>query len=419
MKKGLVVCLVILFLLTTFASIQKGYSKNTLSVKDSSINTSVATDEITNILKAWIIKNEAQYYKNISVATTPVKVEVKDSKIEGIFTVTVSEMLKATNPEELPAIRGMERFRNLKKGELSPSQNNAVNKELTSWVTELKGYIGKTETLNIDFKVVADLSESGSILPETVNFLAENSMGDFYKIYSLVPTADEMEEEGFSHAKEIADKAKNAVLNSFVVDTYRRCDLDHPPLPQPGDPPNTRYYTSYNDYYNYAANYADSFALSYNSQYASCRNDCANFVSQAMYAGGIPMDTTPYVTNWWCNPPNPPMDYSPWVWTTPVSQNYYTGLRDYMINRGHWESSNITWANAGSVIMWKDTSDYPGHVAMIVQNDTINRALSQHNNDRRHYLYTTTGYYSYSCDFYTVHNYVSFYSLSMLDGTTK
>ncbi|MFU2158933.1 hypothetical protein, partial [Caldisericum sp. AR60] len=182
MKKGLVVCLVILFLLTTFASIQKGYSKNTLSVKDSSINTSVATDELTNILKAWIIKNEAQYYKNISVATTPVKVEVKDSKIEGIFTVTVSEMLKATNPEELPAIRGMERFRNLKKGELSPSQNNAVNKELTSWVTELKGYIGKTETLNIDFKVVADLSESGSILPETVNFLAENSMGDFYKI---------------------------------------------------------------------------------------------------------------------------------------------------------------------------------------------------------------------------------------------
>jgi RNA polymerase sigma-70 factor (ECF subfamily) len=423
MKKILLVSLVLLvslITLTTFILTLKGYSNSALCIKDSSINKAAATDELADILKAWIIKNEAQYYKDISVAMTPVKAEVKEGKVEETFKVEISEILKAKTPEELPAIRGMGRFKDLKNGELSPNSVSAVDKEINSWIVELKGYIGKTETLNIDFKVVADLSENGNILPETANFYMEDAQGGFYRVDSLVKSADEMEGEGYKHAQEIADNAKDAVINNFVVDTYRRCDLDHPPLPKPGDPPDTRYYTEYNDYYNYAANYADSFALSYNSQYATCREDCANFVSQAMFAGGIPMDSTHFVTNWWVVPPNPPMDYSPWGYTLPVAQNYYTGLRAYMINRNYWAPSDVTWANAGSVIMWKDSSDYPGHVAMVVQNDTINRALSQHNIDRRHYAYTTTGYYSYSCEFYTVHNYVSYSSpLSMLDGVTK
>lgn len=370
-------------------------------------------NKIEEELKRWIIGEESQYYKDINVILIPISIKISDTMVEAVFTTEISQILKATTPEELPAIIGIEKFRDLNSKELSPNKISAVNNELSSWIKELNVYIGKTETLNIDFKVIANISEDRSILPETVNFFISTAQGDFYRIDNLVPSEDQMETEGFNHAKEIADKANNIIPNNFVVDTYRRCDLDHPPLPQPNDPPNTCYYTQYNDYYNYAANYADSFALSYNTAYHSCSNDCANFVSQAMYAGGIPMDSIPpgatqqwLVTHWWCNPPNSPMDYSPWVWTTPVSQNYYTGLKNYMINNSHWESSNITWANAGSIIMWKDISDYPGHIAMVVQNDTINRALSQHNTDRRHYAYTTTGYYSYSCDFYTVHNYV-------------
>ncbi|WP_172633850.1 amidase domain-containing protein [Caldisericum exile] len=417
-------------MLTTFALIPKGYSKNTLSVKDSSINTTVSTDELSEILRTWIIKNEAQYYKNISIATTPVKVEIKDSKIEGTFTVTVSEVLKAITPEELPAIRGMERFRDLKKGELSPSQNNAVNKELTSWITELKGYIGKTETLNIDFKVVADLSEAGSILLDTVNFFADNSMGDFYKIYSLVPTADEMEEEGFNHAKEIADKAKDAAFSQtsqycYTVDEYRRCDPNNPPDPAHG---------VYGDYNNYAANYADRYTNdhgnfdtdNYNlANYVAYQNppfngsDCANFVSQAMFAGGIPMSTTHDVEHWWYDSSNLPPDYAPWIWTTAVKENNNWGLRNYMYYNGYWADSDLYWANAGSVMMWTNSSDSPGHVAMIVQNDTINRALSAHTNNHQHLFYSEGSYFNNTnMDFYTVHHYVT-YCYASQPGTPK
>jgi len=85
MKKILLVSLATLFLLTTFAWTPKGYSKNALYIKDSSINTAVATDELADILKAWINKNEAQYYKDISVAMTPVKAEIKEGKVEETF----------------------------------------------------------------------------------------------------------------------------------------------------------------------------------------------------------------------------------------------------------------------------------------------------------------------------------------------
>ncbi|MCI4463803.1 MAG: hypothetical protein JHC30_06520 [Caldisericum sp.] len=169
MKKILLVSLVLLvslITLTTFILTLKGYSNNTLCIKDSSINKAAATDELADILKAWIIKNEAQYYKDISVAMTPVKAEVKEGKVEETFKVEISEILKAKTPEELPAIRGMGRFKDLKNGELSPNSVSAVDKEINSWIAELKGYIGKTETLNIDFKVVAYLSENGNILPE-------------------------------------------------------------------------------------------------------------------------------------------------------------------------------------------------------------------------------------------------------------
>ncbi len=402
----------VLLIAIIITSVVIGFTINSHVNANTNCDIKSISQELSSTLQSWIIKNEAQYYKNITVKITPTKVAIKNGKAEGVFNITVSEMLKATVPEELPAIRGMERFRNSEKGRLSPNKLNAVNKELNSWITELKGYIGKTETLNMGFKVTANVSKRGNVLPETVIFYMEDAQGGFYKIDRLVQTANQMEEEGFNHAKEIAGKAKNATPNNFVVDTYRRCDLDHPPLPKPNDPKKTRYYTQYNDYYNYAANYADSFALDYNTSYHTCSNDCANFVSQAMYAGGIPMDSIHDVAHWWCNPPNAPMDWSPWIYTEPVSENNYTGLKNYMINHNHWELSNITWANAGSVIFWKNSSNYPGHVAMVVQNDTVNRALSQHNTDKRHYLYTTDGYYKYNCDFYTVHNYVSYNSYS-------
>lgn len=52
-----------------------------------------------------------------------------------------------------------------------------------------------------------------------------------------------------------------------------------------------------------AANYADTYAINNNLQYISYSEDCANFVSQAMYAGGFsfvnPYGSPTDLANWW------------------------------------------------------------------------------------------------------------------------
>lgn len=57
------------------------------------------------------------------------------------------------------------------------------------------------------------------------------------------------------------------------------------------------------DPYKAMANYARTYAKSYNTAYRSFREDCTNFISQAMYAGGWTKVTGYYTSNdvWWYN----------------------------------------------------------------------------------------------------------------------
>jgi len=119
----------------------------------------------------------------------------------------------------------MKKFLDEEKGSLTQQQINAVNQEINQWKASTGGYIGKTETFNLDFKVVAGLSEDGEILPETANFFASDGQGSFYKVDSLVETAEEMEEEGFNHAKEIAEKQQ--VKSSLMLILFRPSFIIH------------------------------------------------------------------------------------------------------------------------------------------------------------------------------------------------
>lgn len=341
-------------------------------------------NKVEEILRTWVIGEESQYYKNVDVKLVPTSININGDTVEAVFSAEISQMLKARTPQELPAIKGMMKFVSLNSKRLSQNKVVAVNKEINNWIEEVKGYIGKTETITADFKVVANISGNGDVSKDTVKFFVATSQGDFYEVDKLVESASEMEEGWFNHAKEVADKAGDITINGSYQDIYQRTT---------------------------AASYADKYALNHNSAYYTCLNDCANFVSQALYAGGIPMDSYHDVSHWWCEPPKPPKDYSPWCYVGADIKNNYTGLRRYMINRRYFYTSDYYWANAGSVIVWKDDS----HVAMVVQNDTITRALSQHDPDKRHYYYSgidnngnkwLNTYYVNNCDFYIVHCYV-------------
>jgi len=120
----------------------------------------------------------------------------------------------------------------------------------------------------------------------------------------------------------------------------------------------------------------------YNPAYtAYCCNDCANYVSQAFYAGGIQRD------DYW--KPNE----KPWYGT--VSMEHYFRHTQEAVNRGYatpsnmWVLSDATACNAGGVIMlYNGNGGY--HVMMCVQNDTVTRAKSGHTNDELKTVYKVT-----------------------------
>ncbi len=126
-------------------------------------------------------------------------------------------------------------------------------------------------------------------------------------------------------------------------------------------------------YYNLAAdgvspsNYSSSVGYNY-----YCHADCANYVSQAIRFGGIPVD-------------------SDWK---PCEYEWYNvrGLWDYFVNRKQYVSEvNITTCAAGGFIIKYDTSeDSYDHVVMCVLNDTVNRAYSGHTTDVRQCAYNSS-----------------------------
>lgn len=120
----------------------------------------------------------------------------------------------------------------------------------------------------------------------------------------------------------------------------------------------------------YARTYSNSdggySTTNYNSSYKPLNpNDCANFVSQCIYAGGIATDSVwdfdPYTTCW-----------------VATGRNGY-GLVDYMTGKGlFFRSTEKVKAFAGSIIYWQNVS----HVGLIDKNDTKKMTFCAHTKNR-------------------------------------
>lgn len=136
--------------------------------------------------------------------------------------------------------------------------------------------------------------------------------------------------------------------------------------------------------YNYAAMvaYAQRYALQYNGAYRRMGNDCTNFVSQAMRAGGWSMVSGWYRSSgvWWYNFLNQ-------SWTWGGAQNWYWFARD----KGRVSRlSNVWYMGLADVLQIDFDRDSNLNHTMIVTgvdargeryltyhtNDTLNRSLS-------------------------------------------
>lgn len=148
---------------------------------------------------------------------------------------------------------------------------------------------------------------------------------------------------------------------------------------------------------NAAVQYALQHAYNYNSAYPvrDSKNDCANFVSQCLVAGGLPLDT------YW----NPGCGVDP---VTKYNNWYTTSLKDYLINKGYqviWNPSP-SQIQPGNPVFYSRNPQYgkttysgTAHAAICVSNTNGNNPkISAHTTNRNDYPHSyMMGYFKGCC----------------------
>lgn len=182
---------------------------------------------------------------------------------------------------------------------------------------------------------------------------------------------------------------------------------------------------------NAAASYADQWWYNYNSNYPVFSEDCTNFVSQALHAGGFSFvgddgNSNDNDYHWWINGPyyNPPFYYPTWIYTR--SWSVADDLRTFLIldipgGSLEWEgpcdtqsTPGTSYDSNGDVVFYDWNSDgIWDHAAIrVARGYDVNYSnlygdlVDEHTTNRYHVLWTlypyNTRYATTTIDFFHV-----------------
>lgn len=357
-KKGKIyffisILIIFSFIPTVFAA------ENSYELADTiSKNEELITDYVCN----QVIESYSEYYTIPSISADIVESNFESGEANITVDVEFKKILLVKSASDLPYVKGLESKLDIMTDHnayaVAKNQIESIKKDLND------NYIGKEQSENAIFNVVIPISNiepniQGFTNRETTNMqiyfkgeTGEIDMLDFKPI---------SEDELFNNGVEEMDLAlKNIEMKSYIMSASGKTN-----------PSSAKDYNRIR-----ARNYARDYSCGKCTESPHrCRNknypfyngsDCANFVSQAINAGGISTERNwKSGTNTWIN--------------TGYSSSIY-GLKDYMIDQGFFfESSNKNRAMAGSFIYWTSYS----HVGLVDQNDTVTMTYCAHTNDRR------------------------------------
>lgn len=302
--------------------------------------------KISNITEELVKTNWEEYYLTSDFKLNDcTKVSEDDEYTKYNLNISYKQKLKAKNALELPYIKGQ--INTLSNFSHKSESFDFVKKSLVNRIEELDElYIGKTFDVSYDsfLKINKKTNKAQLFILQNFSSKADNEK---IPIEKLILTKKEYESRGA------------ADINSSLEQIKLQKETFHSSL---------RSATSYdrikarNYILRFTNNSGGDDTHSYNDNYKHHEGvDCANYVSQAIYAGGIHTDNTwkPESLSW-IRVPN---------------------LIRYMLNRGiFFSSNNINRAFAGSIVKF---GNY--HVGMINHNDTVNVRFSAHSNNRKNY----------------------------------
>lgn len=317
--------------------------------------TSAQEIAITKQVKNSICDSYSEYYK-----IPEISVEIEDTEIDGenvIVNVKASftKILKAKTPMDLPYVQGMIEQQ---KEITSKKERKKVRKYVKSLVQNLKdNYIGVEQGENAHFELKIPMNQRTLKMHldnYEMDFVGENGYRASMKEYTP-QNASTLKSNGIKKIKSLAanDFKVTSVVRTTDAKDYDRVDARD-------------YIRKWTDACGSCHCSNCSSSDIYNPKYDNYHNnDCANYVSQAIYAGGISTDGT------WAP--------GKLAWVNTGSSSSYYGLTDYMVDEGYFfNTSDKMKAFAGSIISWENFS----HVGMVDQNDTVTMTFCAHTNDR-------------------------------------
>lgn len=335
-----------------------------------------ATSSIENQVLEEVVSLYSDYYY-ISDANAEIisSTQNNDGSITYLINTSFSRTLKETSAYDLPFIQGLIEA----KDALSdPIGIASAEQYINFWLKELEdNYIGTAQPTNATFSITCQpFNRLYAYEPAALDVIMyyDPFSGGTYSAEELRPKSNaELKAEGVGV---IAEVTSSANMESMQIASAQR---------------------TYTYYRTMAISYARQWSCNSGSidDHATCHNpsydfipgnDCANFVSQCLYAGGISIDGVWY-----------PENGSSSAWYT--TGNNGNGLRQYVVNSlGFYHTGIATRAVAGSIINKLTSSgSNAGHVGLVDQNDTRVSTLCAHTRCQSSAPFSTFVNY----DFYT------------------
>lgn len=251
--------------------------------------------------------------------------------------------------------------------------------KITNRVNELERlYIGQASSFCLPFRAAFD--SSGTLL----SVMAVAFDGSLYDPGLLAPA--EEAEMCFNGERQLQE-----IIGSAAEEAVKRLNSDGAPVEEPVVYHRVRARDYANTWTSNPPFFMNMNISKWNtSAYpANTKGDCANYVSQAIHAGGIPMTSKDEddIFHWFASAHG-------------CSRTWEdcTALNGYFSVRQDWVPSDLGRCNAGGVIFLKNKDGRRYHVVMCVHNDTVVRLYSAHTHDRLRQVYRDQSAFGPKCD---------------------
>ena len=287
------------------------------------------------------------------------------------FLVKQTSRLDYRAPEDTPVLKGFADFLAADGASLTPVERAIIEDRKSRFANLFQRDISTPVARSVAMKATGALAPDGGVVPGSVELYVDGGEGDYIPAAQLLQRIPSPAAVEADVANGLAAFARQAA-RSLAVQTANPRAVPVPRLPQPSPslppPPPQNVYNgdaagAYADWYTSDATQPCPGGLAvqdryyWNSAYAGydC-NDCANYVSQSLYAGGVPQSSAwqPGTVDWF----------------------NVVYLRGYMTDNGYWSVESYSTALRGDAITLGNL-----HTMMVVDNSNAVLYRSAHTDD--------------------------------------